>query len=106
VATKAAGADPAATTLAVLVPYVENVMNNATPAQMNLIRAAYPTMFPGNVAVPIFNYNFDPGQPNTPPNIRDVNITLIVMAAEPDPRTAQPRVVTLTGRARRINPSQ
>lgn len=105
-AAKVAGADPAATTLPTMVPYVENVMNNATPAQMAQIQAAYPAMFPGNNPVPIFTYRIDTGAPNTPPNIREVNVTLIVMAPHADPRTRQPRVVTLTGRARRINPSQ
>lgn len=105
VAPKVAGADPAAATQAALLPYVRNVMNNASAAQMDLIRASYPTMFPGGAAVPVFTYTYEAAAApnNTPVNIREVNVTLIVMAAEQDPRTGQPRVVTLTGRALRIN---
>ena len=106
VATKTVGADPAAATQATLVPYVDNVVNNAPAAQMNFIRTYYPTMFPGSNPVPIFTYTFDPGTPSQPPNIREVNITLIVLAPQPDPRTGQPRVATLTGLVRRINPRQ
>jgi len=35
-----------------------------------------------------------------------VNITLIVQAQSLDPLTQQPRLVTLTARARRIDPNQ
>ncbi len=105
VTSKVTGADPAAATQAVLLPYVQNVMNNASAAQMALIQASYPTMFPGGAAVPVFTYTYDAAAApnNTPVNIREVNVTLIVMAAEQDPRTGQPRVVTLTGRGLRIN---
>lgn len=104
---KQLGVDPAlALTGATMVPYIDNVMNNATPAQMAQIRASYPGMFPGNAPVPIFTYKYDTGQPSTPPNIREVNITLIVQAQALDPLTRQPRVVTLTGRARRIDPNK
>jgi Tfp pilus assembly protein PilW len=108
VASKTAGADPAAATAApgVLVPYIDNVMNNATPAQMQQISKHYPGMFPGNAPVPVFTYLYDAGQPQTPPNIREVNITLIVQAPTLDPQTQQPRVLTLTARARRIDPNQ
>jgi type II secretory pathway component PulJ len=107
VATKAVGADPAAATLAAgMVPYIDNVMNNASAAQMTRIRNSYPGMFPGNNPVPVFTYTYDTGQPSTPPNIREVNITLIVQAQSLDPLTQQPRVVTLTARARRIDPNQ
>jgi prepilin-type N-terminal cleavage/methylation domain-containing protein len=114
VARKAA-ADPAAATQASLVPYVENVMNNPPPAQMAALEQAYPGMFPGNAAVKLFTYFCNgPSGPvpcssasppsNTPPYIRSVNVTLIVMAPAPDPRTGQPRLATLTGQFRRINP--
>lgn len=106
VATKTAGTDPATPTQATLVPYVDNVMNNASATQMNFIRTFYPTMFPGNNPVPVFTYTFDPGVANTPPNLRQVNITLIVQAPNPDPKTGQPRLLTLTGLVRRMNPSQ
>ncbi len=106
VATKTAGTDPAAATLPNLVPYVDNVVNNTTAAQMTTFRTYYPTMFPGNTPVPMFTYTYDPGVAGTPPNIRQVNITLIVLAPRPDPKTGQPRLVTLTGLVRRINPNQ
>lgn len=106
-ALKVAGGDPVAATLAAgMVPYVDNVMNNTTAAQMNTIRSYYPGMFPGNNPVPVFQYLVDPGKPATPANIREVNITLIVMSANPDPKSRVPRLVTLTARVRRINPNQ
>jgi len=43
---------------------------------------------------------------NSPANIRDVIVNLIVAAPLPDAKTGQPRLVQLTGRGRRINPSQ
>jgi prepilin-type N-terminal cleavage/methylation domain-containing protein len=60
---KTAGADPAAATTgaAVLLPYIQNVMNNGTPAQIGAIRAAYPNMFPGGNPVPVFSYACDIG---------------------------------------------
>lgn len=106
VANKAAGTDPITATGPNLFPYLENVMNNATAAQMGLIRASYPSMFPGNTPVPVFSYTFDTGTLSQPPNIRDVNVTLIVQSPTPDPTTGQLRVVTLTGQATRINPNQ
>lgn len=117
VATKTAGADPATATAAALVSYVDNIMNNTTTAQMNLLRTYYATMFPGNTPVPVFTYTCDTsGLPqscasaaapfNQPPSIREVNITLIVLAPNPDPKTGQPRAVTLTGLVRRVNPNQ
>ncbi len=105
VVSKAAGLDPVNATQGALVPYVENVMNNASAAQINLIRASYPGLFPGGNPVPVFSYVFDSGKPSTAQYLREVNITLIVQAPQPDPRTGQPRVVTLTGLARRLNPS-
>ncbi len=103
--------NPVAATQADLAPYVENVMNNTNPVEMAQIRASYPNMFPGNVAVPVFRYACGvPAGPCGPlddaRDITEVTITLIVRAANPDPRTGQLRVVTLTGLARRINPSQ
>jgi len=105
VASKVVGADPLATTAGAMVPYVENVVNNANGALRGAIQASYPGMF-ANGPVPVFTYQFEAGQPNQPSNIREVNITLLVMAPNADPRTGQLRVVTLTGRARRINPNQ
>lgn len=105
VAAKVAGQSPALATQAVMLPYVENVVNNAPASLMNQIRTWYPNMFPGNTPAPVFRYVFDSASvPRVPQNIREVNITLIVMAPEPDPRTRQLRLATLTGLARRINP--
>lgn len=103
-ASKTAGADPTLTTNPVMVPYVENVMNNTTAAEMTFIRGFYPTMFPGNAPVPVFTYQFDAGGVNTPATLRMVNITLIVRALNVDPKTRQPIVITLTGFSRRMNP--
>jgi type II secretory pathway pseudopilin PulG len=117
-APKAVGADPAATTLPTLVPYVNNVMNNAPAAQMAQLRAVYPNLFPGNNPVPIFTYTCDAPNPNPPalcttlatPNntatyIRGVNIVLIVQSPTRDQKTGQLRAVTLTAQAARSNPN-
>jgi hypothetical protein len=100
------GVDPVAATTDALIPYLDNVMNNATAAQMATLKAANPDLFPGNTAVPIFTYTYDTGTALQPPNIREVNVTLIVQSAQPDPNTNRYRVVVLTGQALRINPSQ
>src|SRR5262249_54976202 len=39
-----------------LVPYIQNVMNNPSPAQLATLQAAYPAMFPGGSPVPLFQY--------------------------------------------------
>jgi hypothetical protein len=100
------GIDPVGATTAALIPYLDNVMNNASAAQMATLKASNPQLFPGNVAVPIFTYTPDPGTALQPANIREVNITLIVQSARPDPNTNRYRVVVLTGQAARINPNQ
>jgi len=118
VVAKVAPGDPDATTSAptVMLPYVQNVMNNGSAAQIALIQSAYPGMFPGGAAVPIFSYICDTAtvpQPcpiaassNAPANIRDIAITLIVMAPSGDAQAGgRPLVVQVSGRARRINPS-
>src|SRR5713101_8136356 len=97
------GTDPSAafTGANALVPFVQNVVNNA--------------------AQPIFSYTCDTSTPpqspplpcpnattadNSPAHIRDVIVTLIVAAPVPDITTGQPRVVQLIGRGRRVNPNQ
>ena len=97
------GHNPDATTSAagVLAPFVQNVVN--TPAQ------------------PIFSYTCDTGTAsqlpplpcpiaaatdNSPANIRDVIINLIVATPQRDATTGQPRVVELRGRGRRVNPNR
>ncbi len=100
------GTDPVATTALNLIPYLDNVMNNPTAAQMAFLKTTYPAMFPGNAAVPVFTYTYDTGAAPQPTNIREVNITLIVQSPRPDPQNNRLRVVTLTGQALRINPNQ
>jgi len=114
-------ADPAATVSGtnVMYPYVRNVVNNASAAQIAQFQAVYPTMFPGGVAVPIFQYTCDTGSAtlgtqacpsagsyNAPANVRDVEITLIVQTAQPDAQTGQVRMVELNGRGHRVNPNK
>ena len=110
------GADPYSTIPdTMLTPFVLNVMNQASPAQIAQINAAYPNMFPGGNQVPLFTYLCDSstGPQNcanlgllnggTPANIRSVLVTLIVETPTPDPQTGQIRVIELTGEASRIN---
>jgi prepilin-type N-terminal cleavage/methylation domain-containing protein len=105
----------------VLVPFVQNVVNNICPPQLASCQTAYPLIFPGGTPVPIFNYTCDtPSAPlyplpqcaslgpvadNSPLNIRDVAITLIVAAPLPDATTGAVRLVQLSGRGRRVNPN-
>jgi prepilin-type N-terminal cleavage/methylation domain-containing protein len=113
---KAAGTEPVAATSAagVMLPYVLNVMNNAPPAQIAQFQAAYPAMFAGGNPVPIFNYTLDPpvgaagctAAANSPCNVRDVDITLIVMTPNTDAQTNQVHLVELKGRGHRVNPNQ
>jgi hypothetical protein len=109
-----AGSDPVAATAGAMLPYVLNVMNNAPPAQIAQFQAAFPAMFPGGIPVPIFNYTLDPpvgtagctAAANSPCNVRDVDITLIVMAPNTDAQTNQVHLVELNGRGHRVNPNQ
>jgi prepilin-type N-terminal cleavage/methylation domain-containing protein len=124
VALKQTSHDPAVDTAQVgFVPFVQNVVNNSPTLQIGQVQldAAYPALFPSGNPVPIFQYACDtpsapqnPPQPcpllanpdNSPANIRDIMITLIVAAPLPDPTTGRPRLVQLEGRGRRINPNQ
>ncbi len=129
-AQKAVGTDPdaattATTPVAVLAPFVQNVVNNVCTPQIPNCQTSYPGLFPGGAPVPIFSYACDnppvpqfpvppavsctsplAGTNNSPANIREVNITLIVAAPLPDATTGQARLVMLNGRGRRINPNQ
>jgi len=108
--------DPSGPTSApgVMAPFLTNVMNNAT-GQLGQISATYPSMFPGGLPVPIFQYTCDTvsgeapcplsGASNSPMNIRDVDITLIVMTQQPDAQTHMLKLVELNGRGHRANPS-
>ena len=114
---KAAGANPVAATSAAgaMVPFLTNVMNSPSPAQLAQITAAYPSMYPGGGAQPVFQYTCDTpagpqacplaGNNGVPNNIRDVDITLIVMTRQVDLQTQQPKLVELNGRSHRVNPS-
>jgi type II secretory pathway pseudopilin PulG len=116
-----AGTDPFIATpvpSAVMLPYVLNVMNNAPPAQIAQFRATYPAMFPGGNPQPLFQYWCDPlngpqpllcqnpGANNSPANVRDVDITLIVMTPNTDAQTNQVHLVELNGRGHRVNPNK
>jgi prepilin-type N-terminal cleavage/methylation domain-containing protein len=108
VADKVFGDDPDVDTSGQLVPLVQNVVNVTAP--------------PGGIPVPIFSYICDTptvpqypaptcaslgmGADNSPKNIRDVTVTLIVSTPTPDATTGALRIVKLTGRGRRVNPSQ
>jgi type II secretory pathway pseudopilin PulG len=86
---KAPSQDPVSYTDDALVPYLENVVNPDT--------------------APLFLYRFDsttPPPPQQPSFIREVNITLVVQSARPDPQTHAFRTITLTGQAVRFNPNQ
>lgn len=116
---KVVGGDPDTTTSPAFVPYVQNVMNNASPAQIAQFRAVYPQMFPGGNPVPVFSFtcpNPTPppesiacslaGSNNSPINITDVEITLIVMAPTQDAQTGAPRLIELHGRGHSLSPIQ
>jgi prepilin-type N-terminal cleavage/methylation domain-containing protein len=114
---KVAGTDPAAATSAAgaLVPFLTNVMNSPPAAQQAQIVANYPSMYPGGVAQPVFKFSCDTpagpqpcptaGNNGVPAQIRDVDITLIVMTRQPDLQTQQLKLVELNGRGHRVNPS-
>ena len=114
---KVSGGDPDGATSAAgqMMPYIQNVMNNASAGQIAQFQAYYPGMFPGGAPVPIFSYFCDSptgsvpctggAATNSPTNIRDVAVTLIMQAPSLDQQTGRPVLVQLNGRARRINPN-
>lgn len=111
-----AGTDPVTATAGAMLPYVLNVMNNAPPAQIAQFQAAYPAMFPGGNPQPLFQFSCDTptgpvlcqnaGGSNSPANVRDVDVTLIVMTPNTDAQTNQIHLVELNGRGHRVNPNQ
>src|SRR6267378_2544243 len=121
VALKQSGHDPAVDTAAFFVPFVQNVVNNSPTLQIGQFQlsAAYPNVFPSGNPVPIFTYTCDTPTTalppptlcsaaladNSPANIRDVAITLIVASPLPDATTGQPLLVQLTARGHRLNPN-
>lgn len=117
---KTSNADPNAATLAanVMYPYITNVMNNASAAQIGTFRASYPSMFPSGNAQPIFEYYCtNPGAPpptilcqnaganNSPLDVVDVEVTLILQTSQNDPQTKAPLLVELNGFGHRVNPT-
>jgi type II secretory pathway pseudopilin PulG len=111
-----AGTDPVTATAGAMLPYVLNVMNNATPAQIAQFQAAFPAMFPGGTPQPLFQFMCDTANGpvlcqiaagnNSPANVRDVDITLIVMTPQRDAQTNQIHLVELNGRGHRVNPNK
>jgi prepilin-type N-terminal cleavage/methylation domain-containing protein len=116
VAPKTAGSSPlAAVPQASMTPFVENVMNNAPEPLLTQIKAQYPAMYPLG-AVPIFQYtcntpvgpqrcSISPANYNTPKNISDVDVTLIVKTRFADAQNQSLQVMELTGRGHVSNPS-
>jgi len=101
-------ADPVTATDAsgVLVPYLENVMNNASSAQIATITTSYPGTFPGGSAVPVFAFPQYQGAVQAPPNIHNIIIALIVQAPNKDLQTQGVRIATFTAQASTVNPYQ
>lgn len=100
-----------------MYPYVYNVVNNDTPANIASYRAAVATMFPGGNPVPIFQfYCPNPAGPpatilcqnaganNLPAKVTDVEVTLIINTPERDKQNNNLRLVELNGRGHIINP--
>jgi len=98
------------------VAFLANVMNNPGGSQLAQITAEYPSMYPGNQPVPIFQYTCETptgtmpcslaGSYNSPRNVSDVDITLIVKTPQPDMQTGRLRLVELNGRGHRVNAVQ
>ena len=100
-----------------MYPYVYNVVNNDTAANIATYRAAYPTMFPGGNPVPIFQFYCpnpaanpptilcqNAGANNSPSKVIDVEITLIVNTPQRDAQNNSLHLVELNGRGHVINP--
>jgi type II secretory pathway pseudopilin PulG len=114
---KTNGGDPVtATSVAgALVPFLTNVLNNPTEEQLTEIQADYPTMFPAGQPVPVFQYTCGSATvespcplaagTNSPANITDVDITLIVATPVRNMQTQRLMVLELNGRGHRLNPS-
>jgi prepilin-type N-terminal cleavage/methylation domain-containing protein len=114
---KTVGADPVAATsaAALMTPFVENVMNNPPGALLTEITAQYPTMYPAG-PVPLFQYTCStPSGPQpcsaaaTPYNqvqkISDIDVTLIVKTPQVDLSNDSLKLMELTGRGHRSNPT-
>jgi type II secretory pathway pseudopilin PulG len=97
--------DPVSSTDGSLVPYLENVMNNASSAQIALITASNPGVFPSGNPVPVFTFPQYNGLPQALPNIHNINISLIVQAANVDMQTQGVRIAIITAQASTVNPT-
>ena len=106
VVAKTTSTNPMTATDDSLVPYLENVMNNASASDIATITASYPGTFPGGNAVPVFTFPQYQGATQAPPNIHNINIALIVQAPGKDLQTQGVRVATFTAQASTINPYQ
>ena len=110
---KTKNGDPVTATAGAMVPFVENVMNNASASQIATITATYPSMFPGGAPQPVFQYTCDTasgpmacpaaGANGTPMNVRDVDVMLIVGTLQPDQQSGAIKLVELNGRGHRVN---
>jgi len=110
------GSDPIAafSVAGVMTPFVENVMNNVSDPLLSQITAQYPNMFQSG-PVPVFKYTCNtPAGPqpcslasgyNSPKNISDVDVTLIVKTQQGDAQTHALQVMELAARGHRSNPS-
>jgi len=117
VVAKTAG-DPATTVAGgnTAVPLLSNVVNNPGATFIAQVQAQYPSMYASG-SPPIFQYMCDTPTGtlpctsplaagyNTPRNIRDVMITLIVSTPQRDLQTQQIKLVELNGRGHRLNPT-
>ncbi len=99
------GGDPVSSTDDSLVPYLENVMNKASSAQIALITASNPGVFPSGNPVPVFTFPQYNGLPQALPNIHNINISLIVQAANVDMQTQGVRIAIITAQASTVNPT-
>jgi len=98
--------NPTTETDAFLLPYLENVMNNASASEIAAITASNPGTFPGGAAVPIFTFPLYQGAAQVAPNIHNINICLIVQAPSRDQQTQRQRVAMFTAQASTVNPYQ
>ena len=98
--------NPVTVTDPLLVPYLENVMNNASASEIAAISASNPGTFPGGAAVPIFTFPLYQGAAQVAPNIHNINVCLIVQAPSRDQQTQRIRIATFTAQASTVNPYQ
>jgi prepilin-type N-terminal cleavage/methylation domain-containing protein len=114
---KTAGTDPVTATSgpAQMTPFVENVMNNAPEPLLTEIREQYPNMYPTG-PVPLFQYTCStPSGPqpcstaaapyNQVQKISDIDVTLIVKTPRVDLSNDSLKLMELTGRGHRSNPT-